>query len=186
MIYDLLAQVPIWLAAFVLVILCVGVLHPMREANEGFPYNISYASEVGDICLITIVLIGLTVLQQRGLPTITLQNGASADWGNFARWWGWLSLALAILWPTCIRVLQGKGTWTDFYHNIFIVPLLFFLLGVAGPLIWFVGSGQEFIWACLLLYAWAGLLLYDNFTGRLQQTLWLEKNFPGLAKDMKR
>ena len=55
--YYILAISPVWFTALVLWFLTIGILHPIRQKFEGLSYNISYASELGAMLLIGIILV---------------------------------------------------------------------------------------------------------------------------------
>ena len=157
------------LTGFVLAILCTGVLFIGREYFEGLPYNVSLASQHGDLALIACVVMAAVILKQ---PDLQL-----APW--LTRWQAHLVCALAAIAAgvafQAINMIMGqKSEWIDTYHNFMVLPLLMYLLATTLPVLWINGSRTDkAISVCLLLF-WFGLLVYDINHHRLNQRAWLK------------
>jgi hypothetical protein len=187
-------NVPFWLLFLGLYIIVVGVLLPIRQFQEGLPYNVSFASEYGDLALILIIMIGAEVLQRTGASGMmgTLQFHVVV---------GVIALLVGFVWQ-CITssgaqsrdvfvfpagmfnpfylpgmvleyILNGGVTLADSFHNMIGVPvLIYFLTTTILPTFrsatWFE-MGSMFS----LVMIWTLLVWYDARHGRLQQTKWL-------------
>ena len=71
---------------------------------------------------------------------------------------------------------KQRSTFTDTYHNVFVVPSLIFLLAITEPIIRYHGNGLQMVSAIALILGWAVLVIYDGMTGRLKQTEWVVDN----------
>ena len=170
--YAVLGMMPIGFAAFVLWFLVVGVLHIGREHYEGLAYNVSRASEYGDSALVGCILIGLEVLKRNGAPD--LMNSNMYGWI-----WCAIAVATAVVWE--LSVLKQNGwrfveTVMDTYHNLFVVPVLVYLLGTMVPITFRRGTMGEMILTCLMAALLPVLVISDARQGRLQQCKWLWDN----------
>ena len=174
--FAVLSVCPIWAVAIVLDFLCIDILYIGREAFEGFPYNISKSSQLGDRALIGCALISATILQGRvALP-----------------WWlgselfqiliAVASILTGILWQVFVLLKTNNRSVTkmDTYHNVFIAPLFMYLLVTGLPVIYIYGSIHEKGLTGLFILLWIELVAYDAKNGRLDQCDWLRRNQPGL------
>ena len=138
----------------------------IREKTEGLPYNLSIGSRYGDTFLILGCLIGMYILQQKGIEAFP--------------WWlkydGVHVVVLALTIPVVAKCTNLPGDWRyvprrwgDIYHNVFILPLLFYLVVVLGQVIAFVGDWQQRGGAALLVFAWVLCVLSDARNNRFDQ-----------------
>jgi len=168
--YKLLFATPFWVVALFLDFFVIDILFIGREKFEGYPYNISWSSQYGDRALIGCILLGDCVLQQKGMPpalggsysTICLIVGVSAG----------LIDSVVVLW----RDHWKFGTNMDTYHNIVIVSLLVYILGLTVPVIFMAGTLSEKLAAVVLSLIWVATFVYDVKTGRINQPKWHHDN----------
>ena len=66
-IFQLFAVVPVWVVALFVLMIGIGVPFVIADRTTGLFFNVSYSGVLGDLCLIIVVLIGTTVIQD-GLP----------------------------------------------------------------------------------------------------------------------
>ena len=161
-----MSQLPIWAIALILFTLCINILFPGRNIFEGLAYNISYASQIGDTALIVTVLIMATILQREKTISDTVVAGSGYQ----------IILSCACvyvggMWQVFIMYVNKwkRGSIMDIYHNIFIVPLFFFLFLTMTPVLRKYGTETERYFCLLLFFSWFGVVLYDLATGRLKQ-----------------
>jgi hypothetical protein len=172
-IYWLMAQVPVWATALILLTLCINILFPGRDKFEGLAYNISYASQIGDASLITCILISATVLQRmQAVPEMVHSSYFQTSIIT-------LSIAWPIAWIYLALFRSRQDTVMDKYHHLVIVPLLAYPFLALLPVTCYYGSSFELISFWLLFSSWVILVIYDGRTGRLQQTKyvcrWIDK-----------
>lgn len=169
--HNVLCQLPIWGLALLLYLLTGFVVDAGREVFEGFSYNVSHAARYGDIGLIVVILIAVTILKRVQI----LPSWLTSDTHH---------LYLAIICLTIGVVIEvgvlASSNWqfgqaVDVYHNLAIVPLFLYLLAILLPVTYLYGNSNEKIVTILLLLLWLALVIYDARTGRLSQREWLEK-----------
>ena len=170
-IYWFLWSCPIWAIALALYFLVIGILFIIRDLREGLPYNISVASQQGDLVLIGIILIGAEIIKRQTVSMLWMGDfnfqlillAVSVFFGTFYQW---------------VVVSKNKewGTAADAFHNLFIVPLLVFMLGATVPVILLCGTKLEWNFAIFFLVIWFATLVFDWFYGRLQQKKWIGDN----------
>lgn len=170
-IYWLLDVCPIWLLAFLLVFFAINILFIIRDYREGFPYNISVGSQQGTLFLVVAILIGATIVQRQ--PVL-------ASWldGRLAQiFWMLISIVISItigaIYQVTVVTLEGWGKLADTYHNLFVVPLMVFFLGVTAPVVFIYGTETETLAFVALMGGWATCVLIDYLYDRLQQQKWL-------------
>ncbi|MFA6353341.1 MAG: hypothetical protein WCW93_00165 [Candidatus Paceibacterota bacterium] len=157
--YYILTVLPIWATAILLYFLTMGVLFILRDIFEGLFYNTSYSAVLGDGGILVIPLMAAGILQ-RGAPL---------------PWWvrGWeyhqiavcLGLLLGMIWLALDRPKQ----WGDRYHHLVIAPLICYMGGTLLPVIFTSGTCLEKLATIFLIALWAGLVVYDAKTHRLDQ-----------------
>lgn len=170
----ILAVSPVWLLAFVLPLLCVGIIYIGREHYEGFPYNVCYSSSVGDLALGAIVCIQATIVQQHPLMK-QFWLGGFYNTSCFV-----LAVLLGVVWQTnSLRTSpwNPKVTAMDTYHNVFVAPLLLFLLASGAPFLFRASTHKQFSWAMVFLAVWLVALAFDAWTDRLDQRKWLKRHY---------
>ncbi|MCX6752215.1 MAG: hypothetical protein NTZ87_01810 [Candidatus Nomurabacteria bacterium] len=159
--YWILSVLPIWATAFILYMMTMGVIFILRDRYEGLFYNTSYSAMIGDGALLVVVLMAAGILQ-RGetlIPTL-LQSGRNhyvvAVWGfSFGVLCWWLS--------------SDPKQWADIWHNLVIVPLLFYLGIILLPVIFKNGTRAEVVATLFFIVIWIALVGYDKVTQRLNQ-----------------
>ncbi len=146
-----------------LYVFCIVVLPVGRLFFEGHAYNVSLASKYGGMALIFCILIGTVVL--RGQSSIPGWFGS----GSF-------QIALAMI---CViagvvsnNYLNAKEVM-DIYHNMFVLPLLAYLILSTVPVVFKYGTARDKKAAVAFIVIWAAFGLYDIATGRLDQPKWL-------------
>lgn len=174
-IYGFLYNCPTWAIATGLYFICIGILFILRDWYEKLPYNISVASQQGDLALIGYILIGAEVLKrQTQLPNWT--TSFIFDLPAVA-----MSIIIVGMFYHygIISKQHEKQTVADIYHNIIIVPLLIALIVLMLPIIWLYGTIFEKTFSTCCLLIWPTTIYFDRKQGRLQQTKWLlEKGLP--------
>lgn len=171
-----LNELPIWVTAFILYMVTIGVLFILRDKFEGLFYNTSYASQLGDGALSVIVLMAAGILQR----------GASLpEWAQ--SWWFDIgAFILGSVLGTVWWLLDRPQQWGDIYHHLVIAPLLCYLGITLLPIIWLSGTHVENYSTLTLILLWAVLVVYDIKTKRLNQreyfglgehlgTIWLKR-----------
>ncbi len=168
-IYWLLNAVPVDVLGFSLWFLCVGILHFGRWRYEGLSYNISMASELGDTALIF-----------AGIRAAGILQGRPFEVGLGMEYWHMLALLLGATFSSAYVGLTNKPGQTkmDFYHNIFVAPLLFVLIFLSLPVVIQYGNWKDIVAFFSYIAVWVALLGYDGPNGRLQQPAWLKKHLP--------
>jgi hypothetical protein len=164
--YRLLSASPLWLTFAVLYFLCIGVLHIGRWVFEGRAYNTSFTSEYGDVALITVVLIGMTVMKNQ--PMV---SGV----------WGVLDFQVTLAGMCLIAGLASNYYLNakevmDIYHNMFVLPLLAYLILSTVPIVFKYGTTRDKKAVVAFIVIWAAFGLYDIATGRLDQRTWLHNH----------
>ncbi len=166
-IYWFLWQCPMWAMALILCFFVIGILFIIRDWREGLPYNISVASQQGDLALIGVILIGVAILKREAVCALWMGEI------GFQLILFVVSVGFGIIYQWAVVIWDGRwGTAADAYHNLFVAPLLVFMLGVTVPVI-LLGTRSEWNFSIFFLLVWFLTLVYDWFHGRLQQTRWL-------------
>jgi hypothetical protein len=164
--FEILKASPLWLMFAVLYVLCIAILHIGRWAFEGHAYNTSFASEYGDIALITIILIGATVL--KGQSSVSGVLGFLVFQGTVA--------GMCLIAGLYSNYFLNAKEVMDIYHNMIVLPLLAYLLLTTVPVIFKYGTPLEKTAVVILIVIWALLGYYDIATGRLDQRTWLHNH----------
>lgn len=153
--------------------LIIGALFVIRDYFEKLPYNISVASQQGDFALICAILIATEIIKgHQGLEFYARSVFYQGVWLGFSIIAGFAYQVLTIY-----NRSKKKGvTWADSYHNLVIVSLLVFLMGISLPIVILYGTFPEVIFFSLFVVIWIGLVLFDAETGRLNQPEWLAKH----------
>lgn len=174
-IYWILNWAPMWATALALYFLIIGILFVLRDYFEKLPYNISVASQQGDLALIGSILIAVEIIKRH--PEIR----------------PWIGLQVMFI---CLGVFIGAVTFemssvekreitvADTYHSFVIIPLLVFLLGASLLVVYSYGTLVEKIFFFLFPAIWFSLVCFDAKTGRLEQPEWLAKH--GICVPIKR
>ncbi|NTW22364.1 hypothetical protein HGA34_02335 [Candidatus Falkowbacteria bacterium] len=170
--HNALYQLPIWGLALLLYLLTGFVIDAGRETLEGFSYNVSHAARYGDIGLIVIILIAVTVLKRVHI----LPSWLTSDLLHLALAFVCLGLGVIIEVGVLANSNWQLGQAVDIYHNLAIVPLFLYLLAILLPVTYLYGRSGEKTATILLLLLWLALVIYDASSGRLNQREWLEKN----------
>lgn len=159
----LLAVTPLWVTVLVLYFATIGVLWLIRERFEGLGYNVALSSQLGDVFLIGVILIAVELLQ---LQTRTLLISGAAQM---------FLVVVAIIFGLIWWIADRPAQWADWYHHLVVAPLFVFLLVLSALVILWNGDTMRIAVAALLLVGWAGLVVYDFETGRIDQQAWLAK-----------
>jgi hypothetical protein len=160
---------PIWHGGQVATIgtfLVVGLFWIGREVFEKLGYNIAASSQIGDIFLLGIIFIETAILQR---------NPELPPWVT-----GPLLHTTCIIAALIISFLTSKlnaQMIMDRFHNDIVVPVFFYFLVTAAPVIWFGGQHGEFAWALVFLLIWFGLCVFDFITDRLNQQMYLNMHY---------
>ncbi|TRZ64538.1 MAG: hypothetical protein D4Q79_01320 [Spirochaetia bacterium] len=166
-IYWFLWQCPMWAIALTLVFLVIGILFIIRDWREGLPYNVSVASQQGGLALIGVILIGVEIIKRQQSSPLWM---GSLDFQLILLT---ISVIFGIVYQWIVVAKSNEwGTAADAYHNLFVAPLLLFMLGATVPVI-LLGTRLEWNFSIFFLTIWFATLVYDWFHGRLQQTRWL-------------
>jgi len=177
-IYAFLHWFPMWAMALILYFLCIGILFIMRDYFEKLPYNISVASQQGDLALIGCILIGVEIIKKQE---------ALAPWMGevFQIMLIILSIVVGIAYQSIVFASSKSwGTIADAYHNMVIAPVLVFSFGITLPAISLYGTLIEKMFVYAFFLIWIITLSFDLKTGRLQQSKWLAKH--GILVPIKR
>jgi hypothetical protein len=183
--HAVLSTVPVWASALVLVFVTIIALLPARELLEGMSYNISMASQVGDLGLIGIILIGQTILQSmEAAHSQVLGHALYCFWGFHVLVFGIAAVVALMLYQMRNRMGKlahamdfsfGYYQTVDKYHDIFIVPLFIYLCLTMSPFVYYFGNPIEKIAATVCCAIWFVCLAFDALTGRLHQRRWLHE-----------
>lgn len=167
-VFSLLAGVQMWVIVFVALMIGFAVPFVIADRTTGLFFNFSYSGTIGDICLMTVVLIGVTILQ-RGAPLPLWFSSANSQivWLIVCGTAGILLVMLTTPWPT--------ATWPDRYHNAVVAPLFLFLLPLVLLAIWYNGTPTERGVSLLLVAVWLVFVFYDFAGERINQPARLEK-----------
>jgi hypothetical protein len=176
-IHWVLANVPPEITFFALFFFCVGILHLGRWKYENLPYNISMASEIGDVALICAIMVATRILQR-----------SEGVWASMETWkFLWHSVLGSVSFGLIyglISINPRGNTKMDTFHNRFIAPLLFLLLWSSLPVVVRHGTKED-QWAFSAFFCiWLGFLVYDAVTGRLNQPKWMAKRGIKLPIDL--
>lgn len=158
------------LTALVLAFLSVGVLYIGRKRFEGMPYNVALSSEIGDIALVCAILAAATAHKGRVGSTVY-----AFDHYSFHL----MALAIAVFFGPVVQVAllaysRKLETLMDVYHNVFVVPLLIYLIMVTLPLVLYIGTQLDIAFYVSMCMLWLALLLLDARAGRLDQRAYLK------------
>lgn len=125
--FYVLAVLPIWATALVLITLLLVAMFVGRDYFEGMPYQVSYSAQIGDAGLFIVVLIAAGILQQGDLYVPRWLMSAQIH----------LAMVLVVFALGLIVNESRHGKEMDTYHDVVIVPL-FFVSGsyaIAGHLL---------------------------------------------------
>lgn len=165
----ILSILPIWATAAIVTGILMAV--PVgRGIFEGLPYNVSYASLVGDMGLMISVLIAATIIQRGGIyiPRF-LQSGTI----HFLILLATFALGVII----CVLTLSSRqGQVMDIYHDVILSPLFLYLAITLVPIVYRNGTRVEkraVFGFFLLLLLLAG---FDIKFDRMNQRQWLQNH----------
>lgn len=165
----IISILPIWTTAAIVTGILMAV--PVgRGIFEGLPYNVSYASLVGDMGLMISVLIAATIIQ-RGEIIVPkfLQNKTTHFLILLA------SFALGVI--VCVLTLSSRsGQVMDIYHDVILSPLFLYLAVTLVPVVYYNGTRVEkravFGFVLLLLV----LVGFDINFIHMNQREWLQNH----------
>ncbi len=166
--YEFLIYCPLWVIVLFLATITDVIIHLMREKQEGIGYQVAYSAKIGDLALLGIVFIAITVLK-RGvvLPHWLMNNNL-----HYAIILTSISLGIIVNSST-LETRSGKIA--DIYHDIVIAPMFLYFFIVLFPVIYFGGYKYEKISAISFVLLWASLVVYDILTERMNQREFLKK-----------
>ncbi len=165
-VHWVLANIPTEILFFSLFFICVGILHLGRWKFENLPYNISMASEIGDVALICAAMIAHKILNR--------PEGVNM----------WLEKSI---WIVLFQLTSMCATWYGFnssgepqtkmddFHNKIIAPLLALLLSASLPVVLVDGTKTEITSFFAFILVYAGFLRHDAKAGRLKQVKWFRE-----------
>lgn len=159
-----LLRLPIWFLASALTFIAIGALHVIRRYVEGAPYNFALSSEVGDIGIVMIILIGTTVFQ-RGVSMPEWMLGSAHQ-----------TVALVAAVVASVVFLGFTPTshqHADFYHHIVIAPVMVLFLVITVPVILWCGTWVELGGGLVGAAVWIFFIWDDVVSARLEQLNWL-------------
>lgn len=169
-VFALTMGIPVWAIVFFALIIGIGIPFVIADRASGLFFNFSYSGMVGDICLLTVVLVGIAVIQRGASLPAWLANGTTqAIWLVLCIVVGILLVTISTPWPT--------ATWPDRYHNCVVVPLFLFFTPLAVLATLYNGNRVEVVVSLLLIATWGGLVVYDFRDGRINQPGRLERLF---------
>ncbi len=166
-----LQKIPSWVLFAGLYGICIGILPVGREFFEGLPYNISWASQFGDLFLMGIIIVGGEILKNTELNGELSANTTHSQWRVI-----FICLAVGVIAQFMLVSTRPRAMIVDTYHNIVVVPLLLNLLIAAGMVIYKYGTGSQKKEALFFLSIWFVLLILDAINGRLDQQQWLKQH----------
>ena len=166
-VFYIVKVLPIWFLFASLYFICIDVITIGREKLEGLAYNIAWSGKYGDLALITVIAICATIVQRVRV---------SDSWFN-----SWRYQMICLVTGLVIGALVNRSMLPslhamDIYHNMIVVPILFFSLATLVPVLFAYGRIGEKQIAVVLLSVWLGLVIADHVTGRIDQRKWLERN----------
>jgi len=172
-IYAVLVSLPIWATITIFYLLTLFVVDAGREHFEGFSYNVSHTARYGDIGLLVVIIIGATILQRN--PELN-KFLATKNFQSFCLLVFLIIIFIMLLLEGNMRVRNVTRQAVDKYHNVFILPLIIYLLIALIPVIYFHGTLVEKGVTEFFIVTWIALLCYDIKDGRLEQRSWLKKH----------
>ncbi len=160
-----------------LYVICIAILPVGREFFEGLPYNISWASQFGDLFLVGVIIIGGEILKNTELNARLPANTVRSQWI-----WFFICLTFGAMMQLVLVNTRPRAMVIDTYHNVVVISLLFNLLIAAGVVIYKYGNFNQKRQAIFFLAIWLVLLVLDAINGRLDQQLWLKQHGINLLK----
>jgi len=169
-IFALLARVPMWATVFVALVVGMAIPFVIADRTSGLFFNFSYSGMIGDICLLTVVLIGATVIQRE----VPIPSWFAGMWPQII----WFAACIAVgVFLVTVATPWPIATWPDRYHNAVTVSLFLFLVPLMALAILYGGNRTETTVALLLIAIWGGLVVYDFKNDRMDQPARLERLF---------
>ncbi len=163
-------EVPVWVMVLALYIIWIGMVYILRDIFEGFPYNVAYSSQIGDMALVGVVLIGATVYQRAG--------GSADRYSESVAFYGSL---MAAVFATAYFLCAAPGGWkhmaiADQYHHFVVAPTLVFYVISSLVIVNKDAKNPEESMGCyVLLVIWLMCVCFDALHGRLDQRTWVGK-----------
>ena len=167
--HYVLATLPIWATAAILVFILLAVFIG-RDILEGLPYDIAYASLVGDFALMIVALISATILHRNELKIGRWLQIPAVHVAILAG-----SILLGIL-VSFVTLNLRSGQLMDIYHDVIIGPLFLYLGITLLPVIFKNGTKKEIIASLCFILLWASLVGFDIRTDRMNQREWLQNH----------
>lgn len=161
---------PVWATAAILYATLALTILVGRNVFEGIPYQVSYSAMIGDIGLITCVLIAATILQRGGAYIPQLLQSGTCQIATLL-----LCVALGLI--ACMLTLGSRsGQVMDIYHDVVVAPLFLYLAITLAPAIYTNGTKVEITAVICFVLLWLALVGFDIKYGRLHQYLWLKSH----------
>lgn len=167
--YWLLSLMPSWVVIVILFSVVYFFQGLFRWNKNGFYWNASASSLVGDNFLIFFILIGHEVLKQ----------GVDLSGPFFERKIQFCTFVSLVTLASFINRATFDGRWgeaEDHYHDFVVIPLLAYLVISLAPVIYLGGVGLEKFFAVAFFLGWAALGRYDILAGRINQKKWLKEH----------
>lgn len=173
-IYSLLSKRPIWETSAILLSI-LAVIPIGKSVLDGFLYNISFTSIVGDpIGLVTALKIVIVVLQ-RG-PVYVPQHMEKFLKNSRMHWlFAFLSFSFGVALHLLMAAFHGV-TLMDTYHDLVVLPMFIYLGITLIPVMCFNGKRKEkfFFWGFITL--WLSLYLVDVNNNLMFQHMWFYRH----------
>ena len=167
-IYSILQKSPIWavtaISLIVLEMVMVG-----RYFFEGIMYNVSFASSIGDLSLMVVLLIATTILQR---PSVDMSKACAFEKvGQIVLMV--LCVALGVL-VSVFTLKTRNGFQMDIYHDVVVGSFFLFLAITLLPIIFKLGKPSEKVASVCFILIWAFLVWFDASHGIFpSQRQWL-------------
>lgn len=169
-IYHILAELPIWSIAAILIAITMMAIFIVGEVFRGNPYNVAYSAVIGDAGLVIGVLVASTMLQKGEVTIPGFLQSTTTQLFLFVA-----SVMSGIIF--CFVTLKSRsGQSQDIYHDAVIVPAFLFLGVTLVPVVYYNGTKiEKIVFACSVML-WVCLVIIDIRYRRMDQSSWLKRH----------
>ena len=153
-------------AQFIIYCILYSALWIGRWVFEGKGYDVAYSSKIGDFGLVLIIMMAAKVLKNPAIhPALWIESPI----------FHWVIGIGAILAGIIFYLVTRPKYGMDIWHSLVILPLfVYFIISVLPIYILYASHTRQVI-ALTLLLVWAGLVVYDIKSGRLDQRTWIHR-----------
>jgi len=170
-IYRYLTSHPVWETSAILLSI-LAVIPLGRSVLDGFLYNLSFTSNLGDqVGLVMATSIVITVMQRE--PVVNVPQKLQKILQNSRAHWVFAFVSFLVgVTVHFLLVMSRTISLMDTYHDLFILPLFFYFGITLIPIMIYNGSKKEklFFWGFIGL--WLMLCLVDINDNLMYQHMW--------------